>query len=88
MMRIDDINRTPLTQSAEKTDQTGQQRSGAAGKGAADGSDHADVSPLARALAGPDPSRIEQLRLAVQSGHYDVSAEAVASAIVDAHLTE
>jgi flagellar biosynthesis anti-sigma factor FlgM len=87
-MRIDDLNRTPVTQSTEKTDQTAQQRSGALGKDAVAGSDQADVSPLARALSATDPARIEQLRLEVQSGKYDVPAEALASAIVDAHLTE
>ncbi len=87
-MRIDDLNRTPVTQSTEKTDQTASQRSGTAGKDAVAGADQADVSLLARALSASDPTRIEQLRLEVQSGKYDVSAEAVASSIIDAHLTE
>lgn len=87
-MRIDDLNRTPVTQNAEKTDQATQQRPGAFGKDAVRDSDHADVSPLALALSTQDPSRIEQLRLEVQSGKYNVSADAVAKAIIDAHLTE
>lgn len=89
-MRIDDLNRAPLAQSTEKADPANvQQRPGTAGKDAVAGpSDQADVSPLARALATNDPSRIEELRLAVQSGQYDVSAQAVAGAIIDAHLTE
>jgi anti-sigma28 factor (negative regulator of flagellin synthesis) len=86
-MRIDDLNRTPVTQSAEKTDQIAQQAPGAPGKEAA-ASDQAEVSPLARALSTQDPSRVDQLRLEVQSGKYDVAAQAVASAIIDAHLTE
>ena len=87
-MRIDDLNRTPPTQNAEKTDQATQQRQGAAAKDAVRGSDHAEVSPLALALSTQDPSRIEQLRLEVQSGKYDVPADAVAKAIIDDHLTE
>ncbi|HTW66164.1 MAG TPA: flagellar biosynthesis anti-sigma factor FlgM [Bryobacteraceae bacterium] len=88
-MRIDNLNRTPVTQSTEKTEQTAtQERPGAAGKGPVAGSDQADVSPLARVLSANDPARIDELRLAVQSGTYNVSAEAVAGAIVDAHLTE
>ncbi len=87
-MRIDDLNRTPVTQSTEKTDQTAAQRPGTTGKDAVAGSDEADVSPLARALSATDPARIEQLRLEVQSGKYDVSAEVVARSIIDAHLTE
>jgi anti-sigma28 factor (negative regulator of flagellin synthesis) len=87
-MRIDDLNRAPVTQNAEKTDQTAQQHPGAPGKGAIAASDQADVSALARALSTRDPARIEQLRLEVQSGNYDVPAESVARAIMDAHLIE
>ncbi|HTC32291.1 MAG TPA: flagellar biosynthesis anti-sigma factor FlgM [Bryobacteraceae bacterium] len=86
-MRIDDLNRTPVTQSTERTDQTAQSP-GTTGKDAVAGSDQADVSPLAKALSTTDPARIEQLRLDVQSGKYNVSAEAVARSIIDAHLTE
>jgi len=87
-MRIDDLNRTPVTQNAEKTDQIAQQAPGAPGKEGVAASDQAEVSPLARALSTQDPARIDQLRLEVQSGKYDVPAQAVASAIIDAHLTE
>jgi len=85
-MRIDDQNRIPVTQSGEKSEKTAQQR--AAEKDAKAGADHAEVSHLAQALATPDPGRIEQLRLEVQSGSYDVSARTVAKAIIDAHLAE
>jgi anti-sigma28 factor (negative regulator of flagellin synthesis) len=44
--------------------------------------------PDAESLATPDANRIEQLRLQIESGDYDVSAEAVAAAIVDSHLKE
>lgn len=86
-MRIDDLNlnRTADTQSAEKLGPASQQRP--ADKQAVTGSDQAEVSQLAQSLAAADPGRIEQLRLQVQSGTYNVSAEAVASALVDAHLT-
>jgi anti-sigma28 factor (negative regulator of flagellin synthesis) len=83
-MRIDDLNRIPLTQGAEKTDQAAERR--ALEKGTiASGADQAEVSQLAKALAPRDPQRLEQLRLDVQSGKYDVSAEAVAKAIINAH---
>jgi anti-sigma28 factor (negative regulator of flagellin synthesis) len=88
-MRIDDLNRTPLTQGTEKADQTAaQQRSGVPQKGGVTDSDHAEVSQLARALSASDPAKIEQLRLEVQSGTYSVSADVVAKAIVNGHLTE
>jgi anti-sigma28 factor (negative regulator of flagellin synthesis) len=85
-MRIDDLNRTPVPSSPEKPEQTAQHHG--AEKGAVAGSDHAEVSYLAQALATPDPGRIEQLRLEVQSGTYDVSAQTVAKAIIDSHLKE
>jgi flagellar biosynthesis anti-sigma factor FlgM len=90
-MRIDDLNRALVTQSTEKSGQTAAQRpadSDAAGKGAVAGADQANVSQLAQSLAAADPGRIEQLRLQVQSGSYDISAQAVANALIDAHLNE
>lgn len=86
-MRIDDLNRTPVTQGAEKTDQAAEKRVLEKDRGAA-GADQADVSELARALAPRDPARMEQLRLEVQSGKYDASSEAIAKSIIDAHLQE
>jgi anti-sigma28 factor (negative regulator of flagellin synthesis) len=85
-MRIDDLNRTPVTQAAEKSGQTVEQRPSE--KDAVSGSDRAEVSHVAQSLAAPDPGRIEQLRLQVQSGNYEVSAQTVANALIDAHLRE
>jgi flagellar biosynthesis anti-sigma factor FlgM len=82
-MRIDGLNRTPIAQRAEK--------SGAAAphdENVATGSDHAEISQLAQALANANPDRIEQLRQQVQSGTYDISAETVAAALITAHLKE
>jgi len=84
-MRIDDLNRAPVTQGTEKTDQAGQKRGlGKDGTWAAS-PDQADVSQLAQALTTSDPQRLEQLRLAVQSGKYEVPADVVAKSIVDYH---
>ena len=85
-MRIDDLNRTPVANGPEKSEQTAQQRPPE--KDSVAVSDQAEVSDLAQSLASPDPSRIEQLRLQVQSGSYDVSAQAVADALINAHLKE
>ena len=87
-MLIDDLNRTPLTPSADKADTAGQKRALEPDNAPARGTDQADVSQLAQALATRDPKRIEQLKLEVESGKYDVSAEAVARAIIDSHLRE
>ena len=87
-MRIDDLNRTPLAQGAEKTDPADQKRTSEHERSKAGSTDRADVSNLAQALAAPDPKRIEQLRMAVESGQYDVSAEAVAKSIIDAHVRD
>jgi anti-sigma28 factor (negative regulator of flagellin synthesis) len=87
-MRIDDLNRTPLTQGAEKTDSAAQKRALEQKNGSAGGVDQAEVSQLALGLAPKDPQRLEQLRLDVQSGKYNVSADAVAKAIISEHLKD
>jgi len=88
-MRIDDLNRTPLAQGAEKTDQAADTRAlEKDNNSVAGGADQADVSQLAQTLLSRDPSRLEQLRLEVQSGKYEVSAETLANSIIDAHMSE
>lgn len=88
-MRIDDLNRTPLAQGAEKTDQAADSRALEKNNDSiAGGADEASVSQLAQSLLSRDPSRIEQLRLEVQSGKYEVPAETLANSIIDAHLSE
>ncbi len=87
-MRIDDLNRSPLTRGPEKTDQAEQKRALEKDASAARGTDKVDVSQLAQALSLRDPQRIEQLRLEVQSGKYEVPAEKVAKAIIDHHSRE
>ena len=87
-MRIDDLNRSPLTQETAKTEQTAEKRALEKDSKAARGTDQAEVSQLAQALTTADPQRLEQLRLAVQSGKYEVPAEAVAKAIIDHHTRE
>ncbi len=86
-MRIDDLNRTPITQGAEKTDQAAQKRA-LENNSVADGADQAEVSQLAQALKTGDPARLDQLRLQVQSGAYEVSSATLASSIIDAHFKE
>ncbi len=96
-MRIDDLNRASTTQGSEQAAQTAQSaqtaEQRAAGKDPLDKtglshSDKAEVSHLAQSLAAANPSKIEQLRLQVESGAYDVSAQAVAKALIDAHLVD
>ena len=84
-MRIDALNRTSVQQGAEKSAPAAPQT---LEKEADAGSDQAEISQLAQSLATPKADRVEQLRLEVQSGKYDVSAEAVAAAIIDSHLKE
>jgi flagellar biosynthesis anti-sigma factor FlgM len=87
-MRIDDLNRAPLTQETGKTEQAAEKRALEKDPKAARGTDQAEVSQMAQALSTGDPQRLEQLRLAVQSGKYEVPAEAVAKAIIDHHTRE
>jgi anti-sigma28 factor (negative regulator of flagellin synthesis) len=86
-MRIDDLNRTPLTQGPEKTDQASDQRA-LEKNSVTDRTDQAEVSPLAQALSTSDPAQLEQLRVQVQSGTYQVSSEALAKSIIKTHLKE
>ena len=85
-MRIDDVNRSPLPQAAEKAN-LGSAARGQSDK-AGNGSDNAEISPLARALQTSDPPRLEKLRLDVQSGQYQVSGDHVAKAIISDALSE
>ena len=85
-MRIDDLNRTPITQVTEKPGQRAQQNTES--KDAIAGSDQAEVSHMAQSLSAPEPGRIEELRLQVESGTYEVSPQSVANALIEAHLTE
>lgn len=85
-MRIDDLNRLPVTSSPEASDPAAEKRGFPKESTVTAGSDQADVSQLAQALAAHGPERIEQLRLEVQSGKYDVSAETVAKALIEAHF--
>ena len=87
-MRIDDLNRAPLTHETGKTEPAAEKRALEKDPKAARGTDQAEVSQMAQALSTGDLHRLEQLRLAVQSGKYEVSAEAVAKAIVDHHTRE
>lgn len=86
-MRIDDLNRTPLAQGAQQTEQTPEKSEKSGGLSAATG-DQANVSSLAHALSSRDPQRLEQLRLEVQSGNYIVPADVLANSIIDGHLKE
>jgi anti-sigma28 factor (negative regulator of flagellin synthesis) len=86
-MRIDDLNRTPITAGPEKTDQAAGERA-LENNNVTDSPDQADVSPLAQALSTSDPARLEQLRIQVQSGTYPVSSEGLAKSIIDAHVKE
>jgi anti-sigma28 factor (negative regulator of flagellin synthesis) len=87
-MRIDPLNRPPVTQGAEKPDQSVPEPALERSANAATDLDRVEVSRLAQALPTRDPQRLEQLRLDAQSGKYDASAEAVAKAIIEAHLKE
>ena len=87
-MRIDDLNRAPLTQGTGKTEQAAEKRALEKDAKAARGTDQAEVSQMAQTLSTGDPQRLEQLRLAVQSGKYEVPAEVVAKVIIDHHTRE
>ena len=84
-MRIDPLNRTPAAAGPDKSESTARNT---LPKEVVAGSDQAEVSPLAQSLAVHASDRIEQLRLQVQSESYNVSADTVAQAMIDAHLKQ
>ena len=87
-MRIDDLNRTTVTQGAQQAEQTSEKRASekSGGLRAASG-DQANVSSLARALSSRDAQKLEQLRLEVQSGN-NVPAGEIANSIISSHLKD
>jgi len=91
-MRIDDLNlnRTPATQTqgTEKSDQAAGKGGAQDTNGIASGADQAEVSQLAQALSTHSLDRVEQLRMQVESGAYEVPAAALASSIIDAHFKD
>jgi len=81
-MRIDDVNRSPQPAPAAKTNsQPADRAQGDEDQGV--GTDSTEISSVAKALQIADPQRLEKLRLDVLRGHYQVSADKVAQAIVD-----
>ena len=88
-MRIDDLNRTPVTQArrspGKHLNSTPQDNDAVVGS---EQSDQAQVSHLAQSLAAPDPGESSSFSCKCSLGSYDVSAQAVANAVIDAHLKE
>ena len=87
-MRIDDLNRTPVTQGAEKPETEPGKRPVEGNHAGAPGTDQVEVSNLAQALSSGDPHRLEKLRVQVESGTYSISAAELARSIVHSHLKE
>ena len=82
-MQIDDVNRPPQTQAAERN-QLGSQN--AREKKAALGADRSEISNLAQGLGGASDERLEALRSAVEAGTYRVSATGLADKLIEFHL--
>jgi len=88
-MRIDNLDRTRVAPGAEKLGQTAPELPTDKDTVAVSNqSDQAQVSQLAHSLAAAHQERLDQLRLQVQAGSYDVSAPTLANSLIDAHLKE
>jgi len=95
-MRIDDLNRGLQAQETAKTGAVSNENAklnGAASRNS--DSDAAEISPLAAnaldqasAVSPTDAksARLEQLRLQVERGQYNVSSQDVAASIIDQHI--
>lgn len=89
-MRIEDVDRQPRSEATDRAQQTGshdQHHQNFINRS----DDHAELSNLvqpkaAHAPEGADPKRLEALRLAVESGQYNVSSTELAAKIIDEHL--
>ena len=94
-MRIDDLNRSVQSQETEKTGAVSPDATKSRGaSGPAVDSDAADISQLASTALDPTlnavsaknrDSRIETLRVQIERGEYNVSADDVAASIIDEH---
>ena len=84
-MRIDDLNRTPVTQGTEKiradSSQHAPEQRGRVDSGQ---SDQAEVSHLAQSLAAPDPAESSSYRLASAVWQYTIAS--AGRAVADAQL--
>lgn len=87
-MRIDDLNRTPVTQGTQQAEQAPEKRASDKNGLPAASADQVDVSSLAHALSAGDPQKLEELRLQVQSGNYNVPSNTLANSIIDGHLKD
>ncbi|HYK18090.1 MAG TPA: flagellar biosynthesis anti-sigma factor FlgM [Bryobacteraceae bacterium] len=88
-MRADDLNRTAVRRGAQQAEETSEKRaSEKSGDLQAASGDQANVSSLARALSSRDAQKLEQLRLEVQSGKYNVPAGEIANSIISSHLKD
>ena len=85
-MRIDDLNRASQSHEASKTEsiRPDHVKGGSSSSSAEGGSDAASISDLANALT-PDDARLQALRLQVERGEYRVSAQDIASGIIEDH---
>ena len=87
-MRIDDVNQPAQAPPTERTERAGEQanKQGTSLNPSRNSSDQVDISPLANVVNSGDAQRLEQLRLQVKAGTYQVNADVVAKSMIDEHL--
>ena len=96
-MRIDNLNRSLHTPETEKTGavQADWAKTGETSASAANSPDAASISQLASSALDPaasarsaktDEARLEALRVQIERGEYNVSAEQIAASIIDQHI--
>jgi anti-sigma28 factor (negative regulator of flagellin synthesis) len=83
-MRVDDLNRAPQAQETQKTEAIGPKGKSGTSSSAVSG-DQSSISSAASSL-NPSAEKLEALRLQVEQGNYQVSAQAVAAGIINEHL--
>ncbi len=87
-MRIDDLNRALQSQESAKTEGVRPDHTqNSAASPQTSTSDAASISGMASALS-PSDSRLEALRLQVERGQYNPSANDVAAKLIDEHTLD
>ena len=85
-MRIDDLNRAAQPQPAERADRAGEHAKN--DPASHPSSDQVDISQLAHSLSHEGADRLDQLRLQVQKGPYQIEPGEVAKALIADHLKD
>lgn len=85
---VESANASDSSQALKGASPSGQTPKSHQGRHRGGAGDHVQISDVAKQLAATDPSVLDRLQAAIQSGSYNVSPAQIAKSIISAHLTE